>query len=327
MANQSQLERAKFKIKGTEGEIPVHFNPASLKYTISNTLKNKGSGNKKKQYIAQSTGKLSMDLIYDTTNSGEDVRRHTSNVAKMMNPKDETVPPVVIFEWGLYSFQGMLESYNETNEFFSPKGIPLRATINITISSQDEVFEGVEDTAPTGGTIDSGTKAVPAYPAPGKGTTDLATKGGNPAAARKIAADNGLENMRFPEREALEITESVIPKPPSSFSPGGKGGFGDRMLSSAVRAAGIPANAKMSAGISAAAGAFDGLRTVADVPASNARLSLKKFMDSDVTSQFGTDDQSAFKPGGKAGLKGSASLKADVGKAGDLKKRIEFDGD
>lgn len=329
MASQDNLERAEFKIKGSKNGFQVHFNPESLRYTISNNLKNKGSGNKKKQYIAQSTGKLSMDLIYDTTSSGEDVRRHTSNVAKMMNPKDQSIPPVALFKWGQFNFQGMLESYNETNEFFSPDGIPLRAKISITMSSQDEVFEGVEDKVATGGTIASGTNAVPAYPAPGKGATDLATKGGNPAAARQIAADNGLENMRFPERETLEVSDSATPKPPSAFASGGSGSIdgGAGIPLGAGEGTGASRGAKMSAGISASAGAFAGLRAVPDVSAATARLNLNNFIEPEVTASFGMDDQSSFDPGGKVGLQGSASLKADVGKAGRLKARIEFDGD
>ena len=58
------LETARFKtVKAAEPiEVTVHFNPASLQYTVSNTLKDEGSGAKKKQYVSQTTAKLTMDL-------------------------------------------------------------------------------------------------------------------------------------------------------------------------------------------------------------------------------------------------------------------------
>ena len=49
---------AQFKtVKASEAiEVSVHFNPASLQYTVSNTLKDEGSGAKKKQYVEPDDG-------------------------------------------------------------------------------------------------------------------------------------------------------------------------------------------------------------------------------------------------------------------------------
>ena len=51
----------------------VHFNPVSLQYSISNTLSRTGSGDSVKQHVSQATGTLTMELIFDTTDSGDDV--------------------------------------------------------------------------------------------------------------------------------------------------------------------------------------------------------------------------------------------------------------
>src|SRR5262245_9844627 len=88
--------------------IPVHFNPVSLQYTVANTLKEEGEWKKKKQYVTQSSAKLTMDLVFDTTHTGEDVRITTEKVAKLMEPVAEgskKVPSVVQFDWGSYSFR------------------------------------------------------------------------------------------------------------------------------------------------------------------------------------------------------------------------------
>jgi hypothetical protein len=45
-------------------------------------------------------------------------------------------PPGVRFEWGSFSFDGMVEGMEETLEFFSPEGKPLRANISLTLTAQ-----------------------------------------------------------------------------------------------------------------------------------------------------------------------------------------------
>ena len=136
------LATAKFKtVKSPEPiEVTVHFNPASLQYTVSNTLKDEGSGSKKKQYVSQTSAKLTMDLVFDTTDTGQDVRETTEKIAKMLKahgPSGKQVPPLVEFGWGVYRFTGMVEQYKETLDFFAAGGIPLRAGVNLTLSSHE----------------------------------------------------------------------------------------------------------------------------------------------------------------------------------------------
>src|SRR5262249_7367746 len=92
------------RLKDTQ--IPVHFNPATLQYTITNTLKDEGRGKKKKQHVSKSSAKLTMDLVFDTTGTGVDVRVNTAQLAGLMEPDkaDENSPPIVLFDWGAYSF-------------------------------------------------------------------------------------------------------------------------------------------------------------------------------------------------------------------------------
>ena len=140
-----------------------------LEYTITNTLQG-GGGNRSAQYVSQSTGKLSMELLFDTTDSGEDVRRHTEKVAKLMDPggggnqsQQRKPPPIATFEWGAYKFEGIVESYKEKIDFFSSDGVPLRATINLTLSRQDKVFDSDKNAdASVGGSLGSGEGTVEA---------------------------------------------------------------------------------------------------------------------------------------------------------------------
>ena len=337
MANPENVERAFFKVQGSNAKIDVHFNPESLQYAITNNLKNKGKGNKKKQYVSDSTGKLTMDLIFDTTGSGEDVRLQTIQVAKFMEPNEaDKAPPVVNFEWGLYTFKGMVETYKETIDYFSANGVPLRASVNITMSSQDKVFEGGgKGDASTEGSPGLPNSAIPAPASDGKGATGVATKAGNPAAAKDIASNNGLENMRFPGTASMEIGDGVSLKAPAAFASGGLGFSANAGLDLGIDvgagiSGGLDINASvgvgLSASVSASADAFSGLHAVSATSAGSATLNVDNFLDADITSNFGMDDQASFSLGGGAGLQGSASLKAEVGRGGELKAKIEFDG-
>lgn len=301
MPEAKTVERAFFQVERSEDKIEVHFNPETLQYAITNNMANQGSGNATKQYVSDSTAKLTMDLIFDSTGTGEDVRLKTIKIAKFMNPsrgEDEKVPPVVNFEWGLYKFTGTFDSYKETLDYFSSDGVPLRAAINISMSSQDKVFEAdsTDREAAEGGNAGMPNNSVPATAGEGKGVTDLATKAGNPSAAKAIASANGLESMRFPGAASLELNASV--------SLQGAAGFN-------------------TSGVSANVGAFSGLQSSAG--GASASLKLNRFLKADVSAGLGIDSAS-IGPGGSSGLQGSASLKADVGVAGALQGRIEFDG-
>jgi hypothetical protein len=272
-------------------------------------------------------------LIFDSTGSGEDVRLKTVKIAKLMEPSgsgNEKAPPVVNFEWGLYKFKGMVDTYKETIDYFSANGVPLRAAVNLSMSSQDDVFEG--GSSGNAGTSDDAGQpngAVPTNPVQGKGITDLATQAGDPGAAKGIAASNGVENMRFPGSNPIELEASAALKGPAGFASAGAGlsigGGLDLGVDAGIDiSAGVSVGSGLSAGVSAGAGAFSGLQSTSGGSASTA-LKLDKFIDSDGSGSLGIDAGS-IGIGGSAGLQGSASLKAEIGVAGEFKSKIEFDG-
>ena len=120
--------------------VTVHFNPSSLTYTVENSVSQQSGAPKKSQYVAQFSGKLSMDLQFDTTGTGTDVRIDTNQVASFMQPTANApanaqtasaasdsgsnaqsapskAPPVLNFQWGSYVFKGVMESFKETRLF------------------------------------------------------------------------------------------------------------------------------------------------------------------------------------------------------------------
>ena len=331
--------RASFKpMNGPEANQPfaVHFNPTSLQISISNTLEDKGQGKEKKQYVTKSSAKLSMDLIYDSTHDGTDVRLQTGKIAKLMEPAkregDNAAPPsVVLFEWGSFKFQGLVESYKETIDFFAPTGVPLRASINLTLASQDKVFESLSQ-----GSDNKFEPLVQNLATSSDSLTDVATQAGNPNAARAIATNNGLESIRFPAG-AIALSAEIQLSPAAAFASGQAGlsaGFGAGISAgigvdfgasfgvSGVRNLAIGGQA--SAGIAASEGAFAGLRIAANPSGPPVRLDPTLLRVTNASLNRSTGPNASFQVGGQAELESSGGLRADVGATASLQNRIQF---
>ncbi len=241
---QNALAKASFTdVTAKARPIPVHFNPVSLQYGISNTLAKKGNGNQTKQVVSQSTATLALELSFDSTDSGRDVREATGPIAHFMQPARDNTPPVVLFSWGSFQFQGMLTSYRETLDFFSPEGVPLRASVSIGMAAQDRVFDDAGD-SPAG----SGAGAVLAV---GGNLTQLAGQIGDPRAARGIALANGAASLRLGASAELEVGARVAIAPAAGFATGASAGFGV----GAGAGLGVSAGAGASIGFGAGAGA------------------------------------------------------------------------
>lgn len=157
----------KFEKEKSDGhQVEVQFNPESLKVTFANQLVqpeggNQAAGNAGRQFVGAGTTKLALQLWFDVTamekDPVDDVRRLTQKVIFFMTPQkseaepDKLAPPGLRFQWGSFLFDGMVEGLEETLEFFSPEGKPLRASINLTCSQQkilEAKFEG-EGRVPT----------------------------------------------------------------------------------------------------------------------------------------------------------------------------------
>lgn len=292
--------------------ISVHFNPVSLQLTVSNELKDSGNA-QRKQYIAKTTTKLTMDLVFDTTDSGVDVTLTTRKLQAFIAPKSkakkQTPPPCVLFDWGTLRFKGIAESYKETIDFFSANGVPLRSSINLTLSRQDAVFDMPSDQAPeNAGAVDDDLFDAPADSAAG-----LAKDAKAPATARSVAAANGQESLRFGTGAGLTVGASIELKPPAAFASAGAG------ISLGTGAGiGVSGGAGISglAGLSATEGAFSGLRV--NTSASSERLDPSQLIPKIASATVATDAGATFKVGGKASFEGAAGLRADVGATGKL---------
>ena len=245
--------------KGGAKPINVQFNPVSLQLSVSNQLKDKG--NNQKQYIAKTTTKLTMDLVFDTTHTGMDVTLDTRKIQDMVSPQGapgksppkDPEPPLVQFEWGTIKFQGVAETYKETIDFFSANGVPLRSSINLSISRTDRIFDDASKDAPKrADAVDDPTL----FDAPAQSAADISNNAAAPGAARAIAASNGQESLRFGSGAGLTVGAGVELKPAVAFSAGGGAGLslGGGAGLSLGGGAGLSLGGGASFGVSAGAG-------------------------------------------------------------------------
>jgi Contractile injection system tube protein len=322
--------------------LPVDFNPETLKLSITNAMGANTKRRKKEppQFVTDSTAKLSVELVFDSTTYGNDVREMTSLVAQMMKPKGTAqqqqkkkgIPAIVVFEWGTFLFEGYIESFNETLDFFAAEGVPLRSTVSLSITEQDDPFR-----APSGdGFSDVGLlddvlpTAAPPVPLGGdRSVDDLALESGDPAAAGRIAAANGVENRRFPEVASIALPESGGRAPAVFASSAGGAGIGAAAGGAGIGAtggavsfgagAGASLNAGLAGGagigISAGADAFAGLSSQVPV-AARPRIELSaEALGLGFGAGLGASAGAGagVRLGGSARASASASLSADVG--------------
>lgn len=123
--------------------IPVMFNPPEYQLQKSNQFAEigiPGLGSSLLQFVKGSTQTLTMELFFDTTDTGVDVRRFTSLVISLTDLNPEThAPPRLIFFWGSLIFPCVLESVTQRFDYFNAAGLPLRARLSVTLKSYDSL--------------------------------------------------------------------------------------------------------------------------------------------------------------------------------------------
>jgi hypothetical protein len=312
----TELAKAQFTASGPgapRGAFTVDFNPTSLKMTVTNTMQDdQQPGRQGVQSVRRSAIKLEVELLFDTTETGGDVRARTGVLRAMGQPGGGQTPslPQVTFTWGLFSFNGVIESLQEAIDFFSSAGVPLRSTVQLMMQSleADPKLTGSSTSFQNDPTV------VP-RPALGRGATDAATRAGNPAAGRAVAAANGLESMRFTGGAGLAVSGEVQLLGPVGFSASAGASTGAGFSMGAANGAGFAAGtafgASASAGISAIDGAFGGLG-ISKSAAASYTLDVDRLRPPVATFTLSADPLAGFDATGRVVGSASAGLRADV---------------
>ena len=200
-------------VKAGGQDVEVQFNPETLKVTYANQLVEHPDA-KDRQFVGTGSTKLTILLWFDVTgqlptsqSQVDDVRTLTGQVGYFMTPQRTSdgngfVPPAVRFDWGSFRFDGIVESMEESLEFFSPDGRPLRGSMSMTISRPKIDFTPRQ---PTGAPPSA--SSLPSGAAPGTRQLNAATAGatiqsmadnlGAGVSWQAIASANNIENPRL----------------------------------------------------------------------------------------------------------------------------------
>ncbi len=295
--------------------LAVQFNPATLEYTISNEFDDRNGDSAARQIVKKSSAKLTMTLVFDTTDTGTEVRLVTGKIAALLprTKKGEKIDaPKVRFAWGTYSFEGVAEQFKETVDFFSADGVALRSSVALTLSEQKVVFESSKNPKT------ANDKAKPPDPvsAPaGQSAAALSNALGDPRAARAIASANGASSLRFNDAgQSYGVGGDVPLAPATAFSAGASAAANSASNNSAATSASLGVGIGSSGDTS-----FAGLRVAPSVPT----ISLDDARDALLPSPR-LSGATVFGPGGRAIVQAGASLGTDVGATADLHARIGF---
>ena len=140
------LQKLPSASKGKPGEeIPVQFNPTSLRVSTTNQSESgQALGVRKRQHLASGPAKLTLQLVFDTADEGTtgspvSVRGRTRQVTQFLEPEKQgkkQLPPAMRFQWGEFIFDGIMDSATEDIDLFAANGTPLRAKVDVTITEQ-----------------------------------------------------------------------------------------------------------------------------------------------------------------------------------------------
>ena len=199
----------------------VQFNPETLKVSFANQIQQpEGGGDKRgsqsQLFVGSGTTKLTCTLWFDVTvpqtkqpvdrwSDVDDVRKLTSRVSYFITPQEDKkdkkkfVPPAVRFIWGSLQFDGIMESVEESLEFFSPEGKPLRASVGISMTQQKILVFPPKELS----SVLKKPGTTPTTPVP-QGSSVQKVAGEN---WQGVASANGVENPRLPPAgQRLDLT-------------------------------------------------------------------------------------------------------------------------
>lgn len=216
-----------------ENWITIQFNPETLEVSLANQVVTPDGGGSQTgtpamQFVGAGTTQLSVEAWFDVTHPSftdswagllaaggpgqaqslrqiDDVSLLTQKVTHFITPRQDAtdpnkfIPPAVRFLWGTFQFDGIMTSLNETFEFFSSDGRPLRASVKFTLAQQKIQNLATSATSASSGSalgIDTtGTTPLVQVPA-GSTLQSIADRQGQGANWQAIASANGIENPR-----------------------------------------------------------------------------------------------------------------------------------
>ena len=133
-------------------KIPCLFNPTELSFSRTNSWsapEMPGKGVPTLNYTGAQSGSMTLRLFFDTTDGGNPVTTYTDQLLGLMEVDsslpgtnentNNARPPWVQFNWGsMHSFKAVVSSASVSFTYFSSQGMPLRATVDLTLTQYED---------------------------------------------------------------------------------------------------------------------------------------------------------------------------------------------
>jgi hypothetical protein len=142
------LEKAKLINVDKSTTQEVLFNPKE--YSIQKSVqwephKAPGLDTPEQEFTSGNPAVLSVELFFDTYEDNASVKDHTDKIMTLaLVDADSHRPPLVTFQWGDFTFTGVIESLAMRYTMFLSTGKPCRATANLSIKEAKTAKEQLE---------------------------------------------------------------------------------------------------------------------------------------------------------------------------------------
>lgn len=176
--------------------IPVMFNPPNYELSKTNRfaeIQVPGLPSAVLQFVNGDAQTLSMELFFDTTDTGVDVRSRTAAISNLTELDARThAPPRLLLLWGSLVFPCFLVSVRQQFDYFNALGMPLRARLTVEFRGHDPL-ETLIASVPI-----AQVEQAARYVAKAGDTLQgiAATVYGDPGQWRRIADSNRMDNPR-----------------------------------------------------------------------------------------------------------------------------------
>jgi hypothetical protein len=138
------------------------FNPFEYTVTKSNTYAEdplNNSNTPQVNFVKSGPQTLTLNLIFDTYESGEDVSQTTNKLWKLMEPRttleggniSKAPPPEVAFEWGVFRFVAVITQMTQKFTLFQQNGSPARAQVSVTYTQYRDLNDYPNQNPTSGG--------------------------------------------------------------------------------------------------------------------------------------------------------------------------------
>lgn len=168
---KAQVQRLKADGTPSGKALDVMYNPTEYTLAKSNQLAEipiPGLDSPLLQFVRGQTETLTVDLFFDSTDGGTGasataVTEQTDKFYQLLKIESEShAPPIVLFSWGgeafpghrtyatlagqnRFGFKGVVESVRQRFTMFSSLGVPLRATLSVTLKEYKTLFEQLSE--------------------------------------------------------------------------------------------------------------------------------------------------------------------------------------